>query len=52
MIESGQKVCVRQWGKTNDVPEDLHFSRLNELVDAAPANLMLVNVEQQSDDLK
>ena len=51
MIESGQKICVRQWGKPNDLLEDIHFSRLDQLVDVALSNLMLVDVEQQFDDL-
>ena len=52
MMERKPKVCIRKWGKTNDPLEDLCFSRLDKLDDASPPNLMLANVEQQSDDIK
>ena len=52
MIKSGQKVCARKWGKTDDLLDNIHFSRMDKLDDASPSNLMLVDVEQQSDDLK
>ena len=52
MIERGHKLCAREWGKTNDLLEDLHFCWLDKLSDATPPNLMLDDVEQQCDDLK
>ena len=52
MIESGHKVCARQRGKIDDLLEDIHFSRLDDLANASLANLMLVDKEQQYDDLK
>ena len=52
MIESRHKVCARKWGKTDDLLEDLHFRRMDELADETPPNLMLAEVEQQSGDLK